>query len=834
MGAPRPRSLLRAPREIARSLLEPLRRIRAQSTVDDDALSRRLASIAPADPSAEAESPPVTDTPPQEGEDHQPVDDAPRLGGWQLRRPSALGAAILAVALAVAFVGMLSYYGARKFTRDAADTRASEEGQSLAVANAYTATGDAFNGYLQMLRYADDPVIASPASSIEQRLAALDYLVHLNTNKIASLSIVGIDGAVLATTDPSIPSPLASEALNRTRGNLAPTNSDIILPEGAVRGYVEFTSPLKDGAGVMWGILYGRADPDVLWATTLRSSVDGSRNVILNSEGLFAAGVPEEQLRQPWRGAPLDNGSVRADIVGVDSICGLGPIGRDSQIDHGWHVASCLPASLIQVEADRAMGQQLLLTSAGAVLAVVLAAGLLRFALDGESPAPASVRDDDEPAEDDPGADAAFASLWPEPETATPAEAAPQPEEDDLAEPPPPAQPPVVVVADVEATQLIDAYERRAARVSDQLRESVQARLMIAATQASEAFRLVADDPDRAADLHASAMDELDAVRNEELRSLAQQLHPALTRLGLPAALRTLAKEFEGALIVRLDVDTAADAVRPGEGRAAVDAARRLAVFRAARAALDALVAAGADSCALGLSRDNDRLHLRIETPASLAVDARLAAADALAFEAYGGHLAWQDDGDGTALVGELPAPPADVEDDVPFELDEATDAGEPPVTIFAAPLDAPGDSLAASLRELALELAGEIEFVVSVESSFDESGILPGDVSGELRMLAAVATRAMAAAGAATCRTDVRLADGYVLMSIHAPTAVHDVPATPFDASRDAIEARGGTLTVGAEDGEAVVVAAVPIAAMSEEPPAVIQIGPTAEPEAA
>ena len=61
----------------------------------------------------------------------------------------------------------------------------------------------------------------------------------------------------------------------------------------------------------------------------------------------------------------------------MSSICGLAPIGRDTQIDRGLNVASCLPTSLIEAEHGHAMGKQGLVTLAAAVLAVVLGIGLL-------------------------------------------------------------------------------------------------------------------------------------------------------------------------------------------------------------------------------------------------------------------------------------------------------------------------------------------------------------------------------------------------------------------------------------------------------------------------
>ena len=167
-----------------------------------------------------------------------------------------------------------------------------------------------------------------------------------------------------------------------TRANLNPANSDVILPQVGSRGYVEYSAPLREPDGSTWAILVARGDPERLFRSSLAATVDGGRNVIINSQGQFAAGVPEDLLGEPWRGSYVGDGGVRASIVGLDSICGLAPIGKDTQIDRGLNVASCLPTSLIQAEQAQAMDKQGLVTLAGAVLALVLAAGLLRFALD--------------------------------------------------------------------------------------------------------------------------------------------------------------------------------------------------------------------------------------------------------------------------------------------------------------------------------------------------------------------------------------------------------------------------------------------------------------------
>lgn len=753
-------------------------------------------------------------------------------------RPSPFVAVVLAISLAVAFVGGLTYYGARKFTGDAADTRASEEANSLARLSAFSATGDAFDGYLQILRYADDPIVNAKTSSAEQRRDAMRQLLFLNTNKLASLAIVARDGTIFAATDPSIADVRNSEAFNRTRADLNPTNSDIVLPDDRSRGYVEFTTPLREADGAVWAILYGRADPDRLWSKTLRTSVDGSRNVIINSAGLFSAGVPDDLVRQPWRGAPLDNGTVRADIVGVDSICGLGPIGQGTQIDHGWYVASCLPISLIQLEASRAMGRQALVTSAGAVLAFVVAGGLLWFALNGQR-APASaalaapaVQVDEAPSDTRMAPDSHVES-----EPTEPTE--PEHEIDEAAAAPP--RP--TVIADINALRLIEAYEARAARVSEQLRETMQAPLLIATTRADEAYRLREDEPERAAELHAQAMAELGALQDRELRNIGQEMHPALIRLGLPGALRAFAKELGATLTLSMEIDPLSDSVGGGAIRIAIDAPRRLIVFRAVRAAVAALKQAGATACDLSLAREGDWLKLRLCSNIGDGdeLDAAVLAADMIAFAAYGGKLSSAQDGLAVIVSGELHAPGMELPDEPPLIAADAVDGdaqeaggaaaaeeedagdeidGETPLApliTFAAPLHGPGESLGGAIRELAAEMTGTIEITVDAASAYDEPGAIDAELAGSLRMLVGAATRSLAAAGSPKCSVSLHHMGTNTYLSIMSDTGGDGFDGGALTAPSDAIEARGGYLSVNRRDGALTITAEIP----GEAPPA-------------
>lgn len=729
-----------------------------------------------------------------------------------LRRPSTYVAALLGVTGAVAFVAAITYFGAAAFSERAADDRASGEARSFAQHSGTTATGEAYAGYLQILRYADDPLVRTRATAAPAREAAMQQLLYLNTNRMEALAVVDRTGLVLARTDDSIAAVRESEAFQKTRAHLGPANSDIVLPEGA-EPYVEYTAPLRDPDGTIWAFLYARVRPQRLWTATLAASVDGSRNVIINAEGRYAAGVPADLVGQPWRGVPLDGGAVRAHIAGAATICGLGAIGRNTQIDHGWNVASCLPASLVHAEANDAMGEQRLLTLAAAVLAVVLAGGVLRVLLapqpDDATPtaalAPASIEGD--------GVVGAIAEPQvqetPAPEAAGPASELIEPAEAD-AGPASEIDPtkvesvptPIVIAPDVDALALIDAYERRNAALAERLRETVQARLMLAMAHADEAFRLAtsgdAEAAAEAASLHQRAVEEMEELRERDLRAIGQNLHPGVVRLGLPAALRTLRKDLAGRIDVNLDIDPASDRV----GGGAIDAARRTLVYRIARDATDALAAGGAPSARVDIARDGDDLRLLIESPVR-AFDLDALTAHTLAVHAYGGTLTAAVADSEVRIAVVLPAPIAETADESPGFTADAAD--ESPYGDGAPD----GETVAEIIDRARAEVPA---LVMSIAVDPADAGVVPP--AGRASLLAALvrdAGHAFASAGAREIGLAVQPIDAElgITMRGEAPGAFDE---SAIAAVYEAIEEIGGFVAVSRRGDVVTVTAEVPV----------------------
>jgi signal transduction histidine kinase len=211
----------------------------------------------------------------------------------------------------------------------------------------------------------------------------------------------------------------------------------------------------------------------------------------------------------------------------------------------------------------------------------------------------------------------------------------------------------------VDAVELIRAYEDRNARLGGQLRDSIKARLLIVASQEEEAFRLAGADDELAEKLHSSAMEELERVREAELRALGDELHPDVVRLGLPAALKALRRDLADVIAVRLDIDPRADPLGPATGQRAFDVPRRLVVYRFAHDAVRLLAAAGASACTLTLVRTDHGASLSIEGSVDddAALDAQALHPTRIALDAYGSELALGHQADRVVLSANMPLP---------------------------------------------------------------------------------------------------------------------------------------------------------------------------------
>jgi hypothetical protein len=177
-------------------------------------------------------------------------------------------------------------------------------------------------------------------------------------------------------------------------------------------------------------------------------------------------------------------------------------------------------------------------------------------------------------------------------------------------------------------------------------------------------------------------MEELEEIRDRNLRAIGQELHPGLVRLGLPAALKALRKELAGEIKLVIDVDATADSVGIAPGRGSIPPAQRLMFYRFALDAARALAAAGATQSTVCLKRDGDVLVLSVsgttsETEAGH-LDRNALAASALAFEAYAGFIAVSRRDALVTVSAEIPAlPVAEMPEGLAYAGEDGTDGDE-------------------------------------------------------------------------------------------------------------------------------------------------------------
>ena len=102
----------------------------------------------------------------------------------------------------------------------------------------------------------------------------------------------------------------------------------------------------------------------------------------------------------------------------------------------------------------------------------------------------------------------------------------------------------------------ITAAEERLRRdIAEMLHSRVQSKLLVAAHQLGQARAILDQDPTEAKRLLTLSQEQLDDVREREIREASHLLHPSIIKIGLGPAVRSLIGRFEGVFDVSLVVD---------------------------------------------------------------------------------------------------------------------------------------------------------------------------------------------------------------------------------------------------------------------------------------
>lgn len=131
--------------------------------------------------------------------------------------------------------------------------------------------------------------------------------------------------------------------------------------------------------------------------------------------------------------------------------------------------------------------------------------------------------------------------------------------------------------------RMIAAADATKRAIAEELHGSVQTRLFALWTRLNQ---LIAKSGHglNVSELRPIA-DELDDVRENDIRGLSHRLHPSIVRVGAVPALRSLCSRFSGGVKIELNIDRTANELEPA-GASPIPESVRLAVFRIAELAI--------------------------------------------------------------------------------------------------------------------------------------------------------------------------------------------------------------------------------------------------------
>lgn len=222
--------------------------------------------------------------------------------------------------------------------------------------------------------------------------------------------------------------------------------------------------------------------------------------------------------------------------------------------------------------------------------------------------------------------------------------------------------------------RMISASDATKRAIAEELHGTVQTKLYASWMKLQELRQKVYDA--QAGKELDELIEEIDAIREEDIRGLSHRLHPSIVRVGALPALRSLSKMYSDVVGISLDVNEEASALEP-PGTSEIPEQIRLAVYRVAELALGNVVKhSGAAHCDIEWRFDREAGQLAL----SVADDGRGFDAE----NAPGGGLGmvnisdYADSLDGSVEVESVPGEGTRVSLVVPFnpQSDAATETG--------------------------------------------------------------------------------------------------------------------------------------------------------------
>jgi signal transduction histidine kinase len=112
-----------------------------------------------------------------------------------------------------------------------------------------------------------------------------------------------------------------------------------------------------------------------------------------------------------------------------------------------------------------------------------------------------------------------------------------------------------IIELEASRRRIVIAQETVRRQIAGRLHGPVQTNLLILQRRLGECQGKIPSQPDEAVSRLAKIVQELDKLRNEDLRSISRELHPSIIRMGLPAGLRSLRDHFSPMLTIEMEID---------------------------------------------------------------------------------------------------------------------------------------------------------------------------------------------------------------------------------------------------------------------------------------
>ena len=133
--------------------------------------------------------------------------------------------------------------------------------------------------------------------------------------------------------------------------------------------------------------------------------------------------------------------------------------------------------------------------------------------------------------------------------------------------------------------RIVETQETLKTHVAESLHGGVQNRLVLVSHHLQQATDLLEGDPAKAGGAIQTARDLVLDINENDLRVIAKQLHPAIVKVGIAPALRSLANNFPGSASVSVEISQEIqDIERPGGEK--LEIGLRLVLYRVAEEAL--------------------------------------------------------------------------------------------------------------------------------------------------------------------------------------------------------------------------------------------------------